>query len=83
MKKSDAATLGKLLLTPVLMIILGIALILRPDSASALVGKILGWVFILAGVAMAVESLAVRDITTGRVLFTGADPGQISPGLQR
>ena len=70
MKKSDAATLGKLLLTPVLMIILGIALILRPDSASALVGKILGWVFILAGVAMAVESLAVRDITTGRVLFT-------------
>ena len=70
MKKSDAATLGKLLLTPVLMIILGIALILRPDSASALVGKILGWVFILAGVAMAVESLAVRDISTGRVLFS-------------
>ena len=45
MKKSDAATLGQLLLTPVLMIILGIALILRPDSASALVGKFWGGSF--------------------------------------
>lgn len=69
MKKSDAATLGKLLLTPVLMIILGIALILRPDSASALVGKVLGWVLLLVGVGGAVESLIVKDITTGRVLF--------------
>ena len=49
MKKTEFTTLVKLLITPVLMIVLGIALVVRPDSASALVGKILGWVLIFMG----------------------------------
>ena len=70
MKKTDAATLVKLLLTPVLMVILGLALVIRPDTASALVGKILGWILILMGGGLLIESLAVKDVTTSRILFT-------------
>ena len=36
MKKTEFTTLVKLLITPVLMIVLGIALVVRPDSASAI-----------------------------------------------
>lgn len=69
MKKTEFTTLVKLLITPVLMIVLGIALVARPDSASALVGKILGWVLIFMGGGLLMESLIVKDLTTGRILF--------------
>ena len=70
MKKTDVTTLVKLMLTPVLMAILGLALIIRPDSASAVVGKVLGWILMLLGAGLLVESLIVKDINTGRILFT-------------
>lgn len=41
MKKKDMQSMVRLMLTPVLMVILGIVLVVRPDSASALVGRIL------------------------------------------
>ena len=69
MKKTDAATLVRLMLTPVLMVILGIILVIRPDSASAVVGKVLGWVLMILGIGLVIESFAVRDLNTGRVLF--------------
>lgn len=69
MKKTDVQTLIRLLLTPVLMIILGIMLVLRPDSASALVGKILAWVLLILGIGLVVESLIVKELNTSRVLF--------------
>ena len=69
MKKTDVQTLIRLLLTPVLMVILGIMLVLRPDSASALVGKILGWVLLILGIGLVVESLIVKELNTSRVLF--------------
>lgn len=69
MKKTDAATLVRLMLTPVLMVILGIILVIRPDSASAVVGKVLGWVLMILGIGLVIESFAVKDLNTGRVLF--------------
>lgn len=69
MKKTDVQTLIRLLLTPVLMVILGIMLVLRPDSASALVGKILAWVLLILGIGLVVESLIVKELNTSRVLF--------------
>lgn len=69
MKKTDVQTLIRLLLTPVLMVILGIMLVLRPDSASALVGKVLGWVLLILGIGLVVESLIVKELNTSRVLF--------------
>lgn len=69
MKKTDAATLVRLMLTPVLMVILGIILVIRPDSASAVVGKVLGWVLMILGIGLVIESFAVKDLNTGRALF--------------
>lgn len=40
----------QLLLTPVLLIILGVILIVHPDFASATIGKVLGWLLMAAGI---------------------------------
>lgn len=52
MKKKDVQSMVRLMLTPVLMVILGIVLVVRPDSASALVGKVLGWVLLVVAAAL-------------------------------
>ena len=49
MKKEDILAYVRLLAVPVLTVLLGLILLFSPDTASALVGKILGWVFVLAG----------------------------------
>ena len=69
MKKKDMQSMVRLMLTPVLMVILGIVLVVRPDSASALVGKVLGWVLLVVGIGLLVESIAVKELTTSRILF--------------
>ena len=69
MKKKDVQSMVRLMLTPVLMVILGIVLVVRPDSASALVGKVLGWVLLVVGIGLLVESIAVKELTTSRILF--------------
>ena len=50
MKKQDFLTLVQLLLVPVLLILLGLILIVNPDSASALISRIIGYVLTLAAV---------------------------------
>lgn len=42
---------------PLLLMILGIILIVNPDSAAALVAKILAWVLILVGTGMGIAAL--------------------------
>lgn len=69
MKKKNMQSMVRLMLTPVLMVILGIVLVVRPDSASALVGKVLGWVLLVVGIGLLVESIAVKELTTSRILF--------------
>ena len=61
MKKKDVQSMVRLMLTPVLMVILGIVLVVRPDSASALVGKVLGWVLLVVGIGLLV---GLMDIAT-------------------
>lgn len=58
----------QMLLTPALMVILGIILLIRPDAASALMGKILGWVLIAAGVVCTAFVIKVRDYVVFRAL---------------
>lgn len=57
MKKQDILSLLKLLLAPVLVMILGLILIVNPDSASALISKILGWVIIAAAICLGVSAI--------------------------
>ena len=41
MKKDKFLQMARLLLTPLVMVLLGLLLLLRPDSASALVGRVM------------------------------------------
>ena len=68
MKKHDFWSLVRLLASPVALIVLGLVLLFRPDSASALVATILGWCLLAAGIVLAVAAIAVRESTAVKVL---------------
>lgn len=57
MKKYTIPQLLSLLGMPVLTAVLGLILLLSPDTASALVGKLLGWAAVLAGLAMGANAI--------------------------
>ena len=50
MKKQDILSLIQLLLVPALLILLGLILVLNPDTASALISKLLGYALTLGAV---------------------------------
>lgn len=64
MKKEDVFSLIRLLLAPVLVILLGLVLIFNPDSASALISKVVGWIMIAFGMGFGVSALVNQ---TGRI----------------
>ena len=70
--KKNFTMYAKLLLTPLLMILLGVVLMVRPDSGSALVGKIGGWALILLGGGLILDSLLIPSALTGKILFAAA-----------
>ena len=51
MKKYDFFSLLRLLAMPLLTVLMGLILLLSPDTATALVSKLLGWVFLLVAVS--------------------------------
>lgn len=57
MNKEKIISTIKLLLAPVLVILLGLILIVNPDSASALIAKIIGWIIILTGIGFGVSAI--------------------------
>lgn len=54
--------------TPVLLLLLGLVLMLNPDSASAMISKIIGWVILLAGVAFGVSAAITKRSLPVRVI---------------
>ena len=60
MKKYTPAQLIPLLAGPVVTVLLGLVLLFSPDTASALVGKLIAWCCILAAAALGVGVL-LRD----------------------
>ena len=60
--KDTILSVIRLVATPVLI------LLIHPDSASALVAQILGWVLLIAGVVFAVSAIAGHFDTVGKVL---------------
>ena len=69
MKKEQVLRLGKLLLTPLTMLVVGLLVVVRPDSASALVGRIAGWILAILGGGLILETLLTRDTGAGKILF--------------
>ena len=66
--KDTILSVLRLIATPVLLMVLGLILLIHPDSASALVAQILGWVLVIAGVVFAVSAVAGHFDTLGKVL---------------
>ena len=64
MKKQDIFSLIQLLLVPALLILLGLILVVNPDTASALISRLLGYVMMLC--ALAAGLMAVLG-QTGKV----------------
>lgn len=56
------------LITPALMLVLGVVLLVRPDSASALVGKVLAWCLIAVGVLCAAYCAKERSYIVIRAI---------------
>lgn len=67
MKKTDILTALRLLLAPVLVILLGLVLIFNPDSASALISKILGWGLLVCGIGCGLAALFSSGRKGGKV----------------
>lgn len=55
------------LLGPVILILLGLILLISPDSASALVANILGWVLIVAAIGCGIAALVSPAKRFGKV----------------
>lgn len=76
MKRVNWAALVRLLLSPVLQILLGVVLIVTPDTAAVLVAKILGWALILGGSFLGLVSLLgdnwsrVRNLVSALLCLT-------------
>ena len=68
MKKNDILSFLKMIATPVLLMLLGLILIIHPDSASALAAKILGWALVAVGVGFGIAAVASPVGTAGKVL---------------
>ena len=56
------------LLGPVILIVLGLILIVSPDSASALIANILGWVLIAAAIGCGIAALVSSRGRVGKVI---------------
>ena len=69
MKKQKLLRLGKLMLTPMIMVLLGLLLVVRPDSGSALVGRVVGCILAVIGGGLILETLFWKDASTGKILF--------------
>lgn len=58
------------LFTPVLMVILGLTLVFSPDSAAALIARVLGWLGAAAGVILILSGAKGKTLST--VLYGAA-----------
>lgn len=68
MKKEDFFGKLQLLLTPVLIILLGLVLVFCPDSASALIARLLGWALSLVAIGLGVAAIVSAQGRTGKVI---------------
>ena len=67
MNRNDLFGKIQLLLTPVLITVLGLVLVFCPDSASALIARLLGWILGLAAICFGVSALMNTQGRAGKV----------------
>lgn len=72
MKKQDILSLGKLLSTPIFLILLGLILVVNPDAASAMIAAVVGYLLIAGAVIGAVATMLSTRGKLGKALFSVA-----------
>lgn len=72
MKNRNILPLVIQLASPVALILLGLILLLNPDSASAMIARLLGWILFLVGVGFGISAVVTRDGTAGKILGAAA-----------
>lgn len=90
MKKYTPAQLVRMLAAPAVTVLIGLILLFSPDTASALVGRLLGWVFLLLALADAVslrsadKKRLVRAVIVGLIgLWVLTNPLSVTKTLGR
>ena len=68
MNKEKIFSLIRELFAPVALILLGALLLFNPDSASALISKLLGWIIVLCAIGCGVAALVDPGKRTGKVV---------------
>ena len=68
MKKHQISELVSRFATPVVLLVLGLVLIFCPDTASALISKVVGWGLLMAGIIVAVAMVVDSDWSVSKVL---------------
>ena len=61
MNKKEFSHLAYQLASPVAVIVLGLVLIVCPDTATALISRILGWILTLIGIGFGIAAIVDRD----------------------
>ena len=68
MKKQDILSLIQLLLVPVLLILLGLILVVNPDTASALISKLLGYALTLGAVGTGLAAVFSHSVKVRKAI---------------
>ena len=68
MKKHQISEFVSRFATPVVLIVLGLVLIFCPDTASALISKVVGWGLLMAGIVIAVAMVVDSNWSVSKVL---------------
>lgn len=66
MKKDNTRSMLELLLTPGLLILLGLILLLRPDTASVLISRVLGGMLVAAGIGFGISAIVTHRGQVGK-----------------
>ena len=68
MKKHQISEFVSRFATPVVLIVLGLVLLFCPDTASALISKVVGWGLLMAGIVVAVAMVVDSDWSVSKIL---------------
>lgn len=93
MKKNDIFSLVYQLASPIALILLGLILLFRPDTASVLISRLVGWGFFAVGIGLGIGALAHRGADVGKIIgavaclaagsFLAANPLWLARGIGR
>lgn len=93
MKKRDILSLLYQIASPVALILLGLVLLFSPDTASALIARLLGWAVTLVGVCIGIFAILDRRGALGKGIaavlcvcaggFLAANPLILAAGIGR